>query len=104
MREMRCPVLDGPFLHGMRDGIRHVKIERLALFDGFGQLLVRIRRKTLLHHVLRKDHRAILLRKIGHARLLRLRPIAALKSREEGGRSNAHCENILFSIIDYCNR
>ena len=81
MREMRCPVLDGPFLHGMRDGIRHVKIERLALFDGFGQLLVRIRRKTLLHHVLGKDHCAVLLRKIGHARLLRLRPIVALKRR-----------------------
>lgn len=42
VRIMRGTVFDRPFLHGVRDHVRHLDIERLSLFDRFREVLVRL--------------------------------------------------------------
>ena len=66
VRVVRGALGDGPFLHGVGDGICHVQIERLTALDRCGQLFVHVLRKPALHHVFRKDHRTETLGKVGH--------------------------------------
>ena len=55
VRIMRGTVFDRPFLHGVRDHVRHFDIERLSLFDRFREVLVRLGWETLLHDVVVED-------------------------------------------------
>lgn len=55
VRIMRGTVFDRPFLHGVRDHVRHLDIERLSLFDRFREVLVRLGWETLLHDVVVED-------------------------------------------------
>ena len=52
---MRGAVFDRPFLHGVRNHVRHLNIERLSLFDRFREVLVRLGWETLLHDVVVED-------------------------------------------------
>ena len=65
MREMRGAVFESPFLHAVGDGVRHIKIERLALLHGFRKLLVHVRRQIFLHNVIGEDHGSITTREVG---------------------------------------
>ncbi len=58
VRVVRRAEGNGPLLHGVRHGVGHVKVERLALLDGRGELLVDVLGQPALHHVFGEDHRA----------------------------------------------
>ncbi len=49
---------DGPLLHGMGHGVRHVQIKRLTAFDGGGEFFVHVLGEPLLHDVFGENHRA----------------------------------------------
>ncbi len=47
VRVMRGAVLNRPFLHGVGNDVRNFEIERLAVLDGFRELLVRCGRQDV---------------------------------------------------------
>ena len=74
MRVMRGTVRDGPFLHGVRDHVGDLDVERLALLDRLGQRLVSRRRQQLLHRVVVEHQRAVFLSDSSHV----IRPFLAM--------------------------
>ena len=51
---VRRAVLDGPFLHGLRNRIRNGRVQLIPLIDGLFQLPVYVLWKTLPHHLVVK--------------------------------------------------
>ena len=76
VRIVRGTVFDGPRFHRMRNRVRHIEIERFAIFDGLVELLIYVGRKILLSHVVGKNQGAETLSKLGHTGLLASRPLA----------------------------
>ena len=70
VRVMRGAMLDCPRLHRMSDRVRDVEIERLPVFDSLAELLVDIRGKILLSHVVGENQCAESFGKLGHSSLL----------------------------------
>ncbi len=74
VRVVRGPVEQRPFLHGVRHGVGHVQVERLALLDGRGELLVHIFRKPALHDVFGEHLGSEAGGEVGHTELPSRRP------------------------------
>ena len=53
---MRRAVLERPRLHGVRDGIRNVQVERLTFLDGCKEGLVHVFGEVILHDAFREHH------------------------------------------------
>ena len=87
VREVRGALLERPLLHRVRDLVGDVQVERLAVVDDLAELLVRRLGEPLLHHGVREQQAAVLLR---DPVLAHVRPF----SRRCGLRPNtlrAHC-------------
>ncbi len=70
MRVMRGTMLNRPRFHRMGNRIRDIEIERLPVFDSLVELLVDVRGKVLLSHVVGENQCAESFGKLGHSSLL----------------------------------
>ena len=59
VRIMGSTVLNGPFLHGNRNGIGNIQFQMGVIFDCFTQRFVNILGELFAHHFVVKDQAAV---------------------------------------------
>ena len=69
VRVVRGALGDGPYLHGVSDGVGHIQVEGFTVLEGCSKALPNVLGEVVLHDFLREHHGPEAVSKFGHTEL-----------------------------------